>query len=811
MLPTKSLSTLFASFNTPEVSEVSIFKCHNDDEEYSIISKWNQIDILRKDTITYTRTHLIKVPRSNHEKLQVKYASQLHFSSFGKGYPSSVQQNNVHTVWDIQTPDGCHRAVCIQPVSSSSSSPPPPSPRQVTSNSSKFITAGCEEASTVVQIWINGRLSNIVKLPTTPPNALHGRVYPTEGGSFHGAAWSKARDKIVYLAEEVAPGDSSESCGGDSSFAFQEDWGEGNEGVHKPIICVLDITTKTVTLAPLKENNLNLASNEPIWTPDDVGILFIGYPLKAYNLGIKYCVQRVCRLYFWNMKNDTIKPISDAGRSVHSPRFSPNGEYLVWLENPVGGPHGQCYALMGMIWSLEDFQPKIIIPILKNTLDLIDFKYSGLYCTLSERCWSSDSRRIVISSYHNGFHDVGYIVSVAESIAQSKPVILKLPKLYLADEACKPSSLSILDFYEDILVCCTSSPIHPHHLAVLNLKNLDDRNTSVDLRQHQWLILSDGMDLKQSSVRSVKGIDCVMRGVLHINENGTFSSCYYLLIHPRLEKDGSIKQIDISDFNFNEDISDLIANRLQGLIVMPHGGPHSVSRLTWSSMITSFCICGFACLLINYTGSLGYGDEFIQDLIGRIGERDVSDCVEATKVTLKYLQRYESNLKAVLFGGSHGGFLSLHLAGRYNHLFSAVVTRNPVTSLISMIHTSDIPDWCFTQAGLTDPGEWPLDHLLPTTNELTRLADVSPMKYLDDTWSVPLLMLLGGKDRRVPNSQGLTFCRKLKASCPNIPCEIRLYPQDSHALDSPACSLDVFVTTVNWFLKHLKERQTNRQ
>ncbi|VDQ01889.1 unnamed protein product [Trichobilharzia regenti] len=221
MLPKKSLSTLFASFNTPIVSECRIFKCHNDDDgddgvEYSIISKWNQIDILRKDNITYSRTHLITVPHNNHEKLQVKFASQLHFSSFGKGgYPSSGQQNNV---WDIQTPDGCHRAVCIQPVSSSPSSPPPP-----------------------------------------------------------------------------------QSCGGDSSFAFQEDWGEGNEGVHKPIICVLDITTKTVTLAPLKENNLNLASNEPIWTPDDDGILFIGYPVKAYNLGIMYCVQRVCRLYFWNM------------------------------------------------------------------------------------------------------------------------------------------------------------------------------------------------------------------------------------------------------------------------------------------------------------------------------------------------------------------------------------------------------------------------------------------------------------------------------------------------------------------------------
>ncbi|CAH8549625.1 unnamed protein product [Heterobilharzia americana] len=561
----------------------------------------------------------------------------------------------------------------------------------------------------------------------------------------------------------------------------------------------------------MKENNLDLASNEPLWTPDDNGIVFVGYRLQAYNLGLIYCIQRPSQVYFWDMKNNSIKPISETGQSVHCPRFSPNGAYLVWLQNPVGGPHGQCVSLVGIDWSVGYFKPKVIIPLVdKPSNDDYTDRFPGLYCNLSERCWSSDSQCILVSSSW-GFEKIGLIISVTESIQQCKPVIYKLPKLKLTSEQ-NESSLTVLDVYEDILMGCISSPSHPHHIAVLNLKNINYTNllsVNEDLNQRPWLIVPCGTDLKQTSSRSIKGIQWSIHRMeceTLNHELSDINSFEYLLIHPKLENDCSIKQIDISDFTFGKDMSKIIANRLHGLIVIPHGGPHTQSNIAWSSMIASFCICGFACLLINYRGSLGYGNDFTRDLLGFIGDKDVSDCVQATKSALNYLRKYESNLKAVLYGGSHGGFLSLHLAARYNNLYSVAVTRNPVTNLVSMIDTTDIPDWCYTETGLTDWCEWPL-HRLPSDSELIRLSNVSPLKYLNQTWSIPLLMLLGGKDRRVPNSQGFTFCRKLKSLCPNIPCEILFYPYDSHPLDSPACSTDIFINSLIWFLKYLNKSE----
>lgn len=124
----------------------------------------------------------------------------------------------------------------------------------------------------------------------------------------------------------------------------------------------------------------------------------------------------------------------------------------------------------------------------------------------------------------------------------------------------------------------------------------------------------------------------------------------------------------------------------------------------------------------------------------------------------------------------------LHLAGRYASHYRAVVARNPVTNLLSMLSTSDIPDWVWTEAGLgldhsaaadaEHPErlcrEWDFTSgFCPTDpRDLARLAACSPIVHVTAKWSVPLLMCLGAKDLRVPNEQVSSFqctgCRREK-------------------------------------------------
>ncbi|VDN15971.1 unnamed protein product [Dibothriocephalus latus] len=110
-----------------------------------------------------------------------------------------------------------------------------------------------------------------------------------------------------------------------------------------------------------------------------------------------------------------------------------------------------------------------------------------------------------------------------------------------------------------------------------------------------------------------------------------------------------------------------------GLIVLPHGGPHSNFSTEWLGLVTAFVASGFACLLVNYRGSTAYGNNSVHCLPGQCGILDVADCVQATKEAQARLP----GVPTLLMGGSHGGFLVLHLAGRYHDLYRAVVARNP--------------------------------------------------------------------------------------------------------------------------------------
>lgn len=100
------------------------------------------------------------------------------------------------------------------------------------------------------------------------------------------------------------------------------------------------------------------------------------------------------------------------------------------------------------------------------------------------------------------------------------------------------------------------------------------------------------------------------------------------------------------------------------LLVLPHGGPHSAIANSFSFDVAYFNALGFAVLMVNYRGSLGCGQKFVDFLLGKIGGSDVSDMHTAVLTTLKEYTYLDEN-KVVVYGGSHGGFLSVHLTAQY--------------------------------------------------------------------------------------------------------------------------------------------------
>lgn len=55
------------------------------------------------------------------------------------------------------------------------------------------------------------------------------------------------------------------------------------------------------------------------------------------------------------------------------------------------------------------------------------------------------------------------------------------------------------------------------------------------------------------------------------------------------------------------------------------GGPHACFCCEFSLHFSIMYSLGYSVLLINYRGSSGYGQKFIQSLPGRVGSIDVED------------------------------------------------------------------------------------------------------------------------------------------------------------------------------------------
>ena len=60
----------------------------------------------------------------------------------------------------------------------------------------------------------------------------------------------------------------------------------------------------------------------------------------------------------------------------------------------------------------------------------------------------------------------------------------------------------------------------------------------------------------------------------------------------------------------------------------------------------------------NYTGSIGFGEKYIQELPGKCGRLDIDDCMASIRYLIKLGISEEG--KQYLLSGSHGGFIIGH-------------------------------------------------------------------------------------------------------------------------------------------------------
>jgi len=139
--------------------------------------------------------------------------------------------------------------------------------------------------------------------------------------------------------------------------------------------------------------------------------------------------------------------------------------------------------------------------------------------------------------------------------------------------------------------------------------------------------------------------------------------------------------------------------------VVPHGGPHGAISDAWERPLAQVLAArGVASFFPNFRGSTGYGEEFLLSIRGDWGKGPADDIMRGVETLVR--RRVADRGRLVVQGGSYGGFMTAWLIGHYD-VFRAAVASAPVVHNLSMWGTTDIPvfqEWELRTSPLKDPG-----------------------------------------------------------------------------------------------------------
>ncbi|SJZ63880.1 Dipeptidyl aminopeptidase/acylaminoacyl peptidase [Lysobacter spongiicola DSM 21749] len=177
------------------------------------------------------------------------------------------------------------------------------------------------------------------------------------------------------------------------------------------------------------------------------------------------------------------------------------------------------------------------------------------------------------------------------------------------------------------------------------------------------------------------------------------------------------------------------------LILHPHGGPHG-PRDSWrfNPEVQFLANRGYAVLQVNFRGSGGYGNAFEAKGYRNWGTTMVDDMTDA--VNWAVARGVADKDRLCTYGASYGGYAALQTVVREPTKYQCAIGYVGVYSLPLMFKDGDIPE--------QDSGRNYLQRVMPET--LAEQQAQSPAFNVDRI-NIPVMLVQGAKDRRVPMSQ----------------------------------------------------------
>lgn len=452
--------------------------------------------------------------------------------------------------------------------------------------------------------------------------------------------------------------------------------------------------------------------------PDEQGWLIC--VVEDHAISDQDAVNAIARL---NISDGSIHPLQSGRDFYSSPRISPDGKRLAWLEwDHPNMPWDDVELWVGDLTQSGELSDPVRIAGGENESVMQPrWAHNGDLVFISDRTnwWNlyrwDGKERLHLAEMDAEFGYPNWVFGMSTYAFSGEDRIIaganRDGRWSLVDVDARTGSWSPIEIPYDAV----SSVQAEGSRVVFNAGSTTEvgRIVEMDLASGELTVLRTS-----SEIEIDRGYLSIPESVEFPTEDGLTAFGFY---YPPKNK----------DFTAPED-------EMPPLLVLSHGGPTGQTDASFSLSIQYWTSRGFAVLDVNYGGSTGYGREYRRRLYGTWGIVDVDDCVNGA-IYMATIGRADPDRLAIR-GGSAGGYTTL-AALTFRKVFKAGASYFGVSDLGALASDTHKFESRY------------LDQLVGPYPEKKDVYDArSPLVHAENLAS-PVIFFQGLEDKVVPPNQ----------------------------------------------------------
>jgi dipeptidyl aminopeptidase/acylaminoacyl peptidase len=214
-----------------------------------------------------------------------------------------------------------------------------------------------------------------------------------------------------------------------------------------------------------------------------------------------------------------------------------------------------------------------------------------------------------------------------------------------------------------------------------------------------------------------------------------------------------------------------------------HGGPQGAWGDDWSYRWNSelFAANGYVVIMINFHGSTGYGQKFIDAINGDWGGAPFEDLMKGLDYAEAHYGFIDKDRECAL-GASYGGYMANWILGHTNR-FKCVVSHDGMFNTVSAWGTTEelwFNNWEFKGTPYTNP----------------EMYEKWNPRNAGKNFKTPTLVIHGQLDYRLDVSEGFQLFTTLQTM--GVPSKMLYFPDEGHWVLKPQNSQLWYKTVNDW-------------